>query len=274
MINAIEFLCGDRPGGRRVFIAAEQGLRVQSGPGLEGHPNQFLSAIAQAGTPLDYPISLGRRTYSVEDVLNQAKHDYHRGQESSWTLIAFSTYLYPNETWSNRTGENFQIEDLVAAEVAVEPTRAACGGTHNLYALAYALNRHREDGGSVTGVWRSAADKLERYYRLTQKLQNSDGYCSSNFYAGSGHSSDPTTQLHSTGHTLEWLTIYLSPKELEADWVTRAIDALLRSFERTSDQPVECGSLYHATRAIVQYRSRVFDVPPGELAAVPKVSEP
>src|SRR5262245_52828876 len=58
LINAIEFLCGDRPGGRRIFIPADQGLKVQSGPGLEGHPNQFLSAIAQAGTSLDQPISV------------------------------------------------------------------------------------------------------------------------------------------------------------------------------------------------------------------------
>lgn len=269
-VNAIDFLFGDSPGSRSVFVPGELGLKVRSGPGLEGHPNQFLSAIAQAGTPLDHPISVGGRRYTLEDLLKQSQYDYYRGQESSWTLIAFSTYMFPDETWSNRQGETFGIEDLVAQEVAVEPTKAACGGTHNLYALAYALNRHREEGGAVTDAWQRAEDKLERYYRMTQTLQNEDGYCSANFYAGPGHSSDPTTQLNTTGHTLEWLTIYLSSRELEADWAARAIDALLRSFERTSDQPVECGSLYHATRAIVQYRQGVFGVPSGLLAAVPR----
>lgn len=258
-VNAIDFLCHDaKVGGRRIFQPTANGLKPIRGWGMEGHPDQFLSALAQAGVRLDHPIEVDGQRYTVGHLLEQAKYDYHAGQEATWTLIAFSTCLSPDETWSNMHGDVFSIEDLVEHEVQVEPTRAACGGTHNLYALAYALNRHQEAGGSTSGVWEQAARKLDRYHQLTRTLQNPDGSCSPNYYEGRGDSGDPSVQMGTTGHTLEWLTLYLSDEQLNEEWFTRAVKALLTTFEKTSTQPVDCGALYHAARALVQFERRMF----------------
>jgi hypothetical protein len=262
-INAIDFLCQEaRIGGRRIFEPTRYGVRVIQGSGMEGHPNQFLSALAQAGLPLDHPIDIDGQIYAIDDLVEQAKYDYHPGQEASWTLIALSTYVPLDATWSNRHGEVFAIDDLVAQEASVDPRQAACGGTHNLYALAYALNRYETEGATPTRVWRQAADKLAHYHRLTMSLQNPDGLCSTEYYLGRGHSNDPVTQMGTTGHTLEWLTLYITDDELQDAWFTRAVEALLDTFERTSTQPVDCGAVYHAARALVQYQERAFSASP------------
>jgi hypothetical protein len=263
-INAVDFLCGHGTNRQPVFEPTPYGLKTVRAPGMEGHPDQFLSALAQAGGGLDHPIQVKGRTYSVADVLSQTKHDYHHGQESSWTLIALTTYLSLDATWSNMHGDLCRIEDVLETEVRVEPTGAACGGTHNLYALAYALARYEAEGNTPTGVWQGAVEKLNRYRRLTESLQNRDGSLSSNYYGGRGSSADAVTRLETTGHTLEWLTLALSEEELDSPWVMRAVESLLVAFERTSDQPVDCGALYHAARALVQYHERRF----GELPQV------
>jgi hypothetical protein len=59
---------------------------------------------------------------------------------------------------------------------------------------------------------------------------------------------------------------YLSDEALREPWIARAVESLLTTFDKTSKQPVVCGSSYHAARALVQYERRVFLNAPATLA--------
>lgn len=268
-LSGVDYFCKEGTfNGMRIFQPSPYGLEPVSGGGLEGHPNQFLAVFAQSGLPGDHPIQVDGRDYRIFDLVEQAKMDYYDGEEASWTLISFATYLPLDATWENRAGRRFSIEDLVRAEVSSEPTTGACGGTHNLYALAYALKRVRAVRQRLTGAWSDAAAKVARYHEIAHSLQNADGSLSARYFEGPGTAADDTEKLDTTGHTLEWLALSLSDDEIRQPWVPDSVDSLLGAFERTRRSPLDCGPLYHAAHALVLYRDRLA-LADGPLVQVP-----
>jgi hypothetical protein len=257
IVRAVDFICSEATvGGQPPFFAASHGVKAIEGAGAQGHPDQFLAILAQIDVPRTQPIKIDGVTHTLADLVSQAQADYEAGHEASWTLIALATYLPIDASWKNQSGTPYTIADLVSAEVAVEPRGAACGGTHNLYALAYALARHQASDGTLTGVWQQADSKLAQYVQLARAYQNPDGSFSSNYFVGPGSSSDPETVLYTTGHMLEWLMIDLPDSEWQQPWVTNAIGALVSAFDRVKTQPVGCGALYHACHALRLYQQR------------------
>lgn len=247
-------------GEHRIFERTQYGLRVLQTAVTEGHPNQFLSILALSGVPQEAPILLDGWRYTVQHLVVNAQYEYYRGQEASWTLIAFCTYLPLDSRWRNKYDDVVSIEGIVDYEVSVAPSFAPCGGTHNLFALAWALKKYREQhpDAELKGPWAAATKKLDRYVDLTRSYQNSDGTFSTLFYSGRGMSSDPETNLYATGHTLEWLSIYLTEEELASEWVERAVESLTAELERTSHEPLKCGPLYHALHGLRRYYERRF----------------
>lgn len=269
-VGAVDYFCSEAiANGRRIFQPTADGLESLSGSGLEGHPDQFLAIFAQAGVPVARTIDVDGRQYAVSDLVRQAQRDYYAGQEAPWTLISLATYLPIDAVWENRAGRRFSIEDLVQAEVSADPTSGACGGTHNLYALTYAIGRKQAAGGLLAGVWKQAAQKVVRYQQMARSLQNADGSLSSNFFEGPGSPADDVEQLYTTGHTLEWLALSLSDEELNAPWVTDSVESLVGVFERTRREPLDCGPLYHAAHALALYRDRKRWTPEETVAQVP-----
>lgn len=270
IMRAVDFICGEASvGGQPLLSAGPYGVKVIEGYGAQGHPDQFLGILAQIDVPASQPIKIDGATHRLAELVSQAQADYDVGHEASWTLISLVTYLPINADWKNQFGRELTIADLVAAEVAVDPSGAACGGTHNLYALAYALARHKASGGALTGVWQQADSKLAEYVKLARDYQNPDGSFSSNYFVGPGSSSDPETVLYTTGHMLEWLMIDLSDAECQQPWVTNAVQALVSAFDRVKSQPVGCGALYHACHALRLYQQRrlaVYIPRPGQHA--------
>jgi len=257
IMRAVDFICSEATvGGQPLFSVGPKGAKAIEGYGAQGHPDQFLAILAQTDVPASQPIKIDGATHTVVELVSEAQVDYDVGHEASWTLIALATYLPINATWKNQSGRQLTIADLVSAEVAVEPRGAACGGTHNLYALAFALARHKASGGTLIGEWQQADAKLAEYVQLARAYQNPDGSFSSNYFVGPGSSSDPETVLYTTGHMLEWLTIDLPDSEWQQPWVTNAFQALVSAFERVKAQPVSCGALYHACHALRLYHQR------------------
>ena len=67
----------------------------------QGHPDQWLGYLSQCGlapcgrggVPLDARLVVNGRDFTVADLLSQAQADIAPGQEATWTLMAFSSYL-------------------------------------------------------------------------------------------------------------------------------------------------------------------------------------
>ena len=54
------------------------------------------------------------------------------------------------------------------------------------------------------------------------------------------------------------LALALDDETLKQPWMVRAVDRLCDLFRQTKNIDLECGSLYHATHGLMEYRERRF----------------
>ncbi len=238
------------------------GLRILQDAGSkqgQGHPDQWFAVLAQCGLEANQPIVVAGETYTMEDILRQIQWDVplNSEREYSWTLIGLTTYLPTTARWEASDGEEWSIERLVEIESSQSLDSSACGGTHRLIGIAMALNQHLAQGGKIEGVWQQADAKIQEAIMRARQYQNADGSFSTNYFARAGRSRDLSTNLGTTGHVIEFLTIAMTDEQLEQPWVRQAVTEMCELFQQTEHIPLECGKLYHAAHGLVLYRHRV-----------------
>ena len=251
-----------RPGRPGVIAVVEEGSRMG-----QGHPDQWLGYLAQCGVgaagpdglPLATPLVAGGRSFTLADLLAQAKHDIRPGQEATWTLMALAAYEPTETAWTAGDGDRWTMERVVAMEAEAEIFAAACGGAHRLYALAAAVAARRRAGLAAPpgSGWEAARVVLADAVERARRFQQADGSFSVHAFERPGGSPDVVARLGATGHVFEVLTLTLDDDRLTEPWVTRAADRLTRLLEQTADLDVECGALYHAAHGLALYRRRI-----------------
>jgi hypothetical protein len=270
-----------RPGKPGVVAVVEEGSTMG-----QGHPDQWLGYLSQCGTapgsgralvggmPLDTPIVVAGRRFTLADLLAQAQHDIRPGQEATWTLMALAAWLPTGASWTAGDGRRWTTEDVVSMEADADMFSAACGGAHRLYGLAVALAAHRAAGGDDSGGWAAAAAVLDDAIDRARRFQQADGGFSIHSFERPGSSPDVFAQLSATGHVFEVLAIALDDERLAEPWVTRAADRLVTLLERTADVDVECGALYHAAHGLALYRRRTCGGAAEPAATTPPADTP
>jgi hypothetical protein len=241
----------------------EHGLRALLEPGSktgQGHPDQWLAILAQCNLEPDQIIRVAGREHTMRDFVAQVQWDIPRNvqQEYSWTLIGLTSYLPTDATWQAADGRTWSIERLIEIELEQDLHSSACGGTHRLIGLTMSLNRHLQQGGQLTGVWKRADEVIQASIQKVHELQNPDGSFSTNYLDRPGRSPDLAKNLGTSGHMLEFLTLAMDDSQIKQPWVTRAAWHLCDLFRKTQDIPLECGALYHAAHGLVLYRTRLF----------------
>ena len=212
-------------------------------------------AFADAGVALDRTVVAdGGRTFLVGDMLAASQRNFHERQELGWTLVALSTYLEPGATWSTRKSRQYRLEDLVALAVRRDPRNETEGGFHHLYGVAFALRNHTTRGGKIDGSWAEAVTYLDEYVQLTKAWQQKDGALSGGVFGRDVEPRDPSHLVSTTGHALEWLSLAMSPEELRAPWVGRAVARLCDVMDGHAVGDLSDGGLYHAVHALRLYR--------------------
>jgi len=224
----------------------------------QGHEDQWLGYIAQCNIPWEQPIVVRGQTYQFGDLVTQAQWDIYDGMEASWTLIGLSTYLPLDAKWQAKDGSEWTIERILAMESAQDLSQSACGGSHRLVGMTYALNRHLAEGGQLTDGWQAAEEKIQKSIQSIKQYQQPDGSFSINYFDRAATSPDVAKRINTTGHQLELLAFALNDEQLAEPWVTRAVVHLCKLFEQTREMPIECGSLYHAAHGLQLYRVRRF----------------
>jgi hypothetical protein len=235
----------------------------------QGHPDQWLGYMALWGVPSSTPLTVAGREYQVKDLVTQAMTDVREGKEASWTLMALSTYLHPDQKWQTRDGSAWSLDRLIGLEAGAdlpeESARdqinsAACGGSHRLIGLAYALNQREKHlhGVPLSGGWAAADERVRWAIGQAKKYQLPSGGFSVHYFDRPSSSPDLAEHLGATGHTLELVSLALDDEELAAPWVARAANFLCDIFEKTKSLDLECGALYHAARGLILYRTRRF----------------
>jgi hypothetical protein len=249
--------------------------RIDSGPGIvvpveegskagQGHPDQWLGYLSQAGLPPTTPIRVGSQTRQFRDLLTRAQWDIRPGMEASWTLMALAVPEYWNidQSWTNSTGDTWTPERVAEMEARAPVVGGACGGTHRLYALAIAVNaKLRTVNGAtnqLTPGWQVAYARVREFKQLTRaRFQNPDGTFSGNYYVKPGKVADVSDQIATTGHIFEFLVETMSDDELREPWFRAAAERLVTLMEQADDLPLDVGGLYHAAHGLKRYRERL-----------------
>ncbi len=275
LVSALDYLLRGNPLNGWNLRPADHGvlsiLEAGSKTGM-GHPDQWIGYLSQCGLSLDEPLKVGGGDYKVRDLLTQSQWDIYPGMEATWTLMAASTYLPLDVKWTARDGSEWTIDRIVDMEADADLNSAACGGSHRMYALAIALNRHLAAGGALTGPWLKADAKIKQAIETIKANQQPDGTFSTNYFIRPSTSNDMGERLGTTGHTFEFLTVALDDRQIQEPWFQRALLAQLDMLERMADLELECGGLYHTLHGLQLYRTRVYGSAEGQPAAEPATS--
>jgi len=237
---------------------------------FQGHPNQFLAMMALADFPLDHELTSGSSPITVRDLVNHAKMELTGRGEITWTLWALVHYLGPDATWSNKYGQTWSIEKLVGMQTRASTWNAACGGTHALFALAFARKAYQKTGRPLRGVWLQADHRIRRYIASAKAMQNRDGSFSSQYFRRRGYSRNFAKRLSTSGHMLEFLMMALPDDRLNEQWVRNGVASVARDLTVNKGKSAEPGALYHALHGLLLYRQRVSGEGPTLVSAMSK----
>lgn len=276
--NAVEYICqGGKLNGLEFIIHPEGiGVRIGPVPDGQGHQDQFAAEMGQWGMKADRKFIIQGKEFTFLDFVRYSKafaspHQLEltsygkvkgareKGQELSWAIVLIPQYFGIDvPPWINKFGEKVSLESLIRAELKIDMPNAACGGTHSLFGLTWAYHLHLQKGGKTEGVWADVAAHLEKYKGMARKYQNPDGSFAESYVNGPGEPPDATRRINTTGHTLEWLALYLPEDELRAPWVQDAVMVLCKTILDRPHTGIDGGGLYHATHGLHLYHHRLF----------------
>ena len=214
-VNAIGWLCynGSCKGEQMLYLDRGN-LVARKGPGVQGHSGQFLAILAQSHLPIDYPMLVHGKSFTIADLVEHEKADCQPGEELTFKLIGLMHYLDSDATWTSRYGEQWSIPRLITEELKQPIRGAACGGTHRLMGFSYAINKRIQRGKPMTGEFARAQKFINDYHRYTFSLQNPDGSFSTQWFIRREANPDVDRRLKTTGHIAEWLAFSLPDEEL------------------------------------------------------------
>lgn len=262
--SAIGWLCFNGPCKRLQILSLEGGqLRVKKGPYVQGHHGQLLAMLAQSRLVTTYPMRVGGKQFTVADLIEAEKYTCEPRSELTFKLISLAHYLSTEETWQDERGEEWSISRLIAEEIEQPILRkAACGGTHRLMGLSYAVAKRRREGLPVDGQF-ARADKYTRDYQAYAfRLQNRDGSFSTKWFERPEAEQDIDRRVKTSGHILEWMVYSLPEEQLDDPRLLRAVRYMNNLLWRGRGREWEIGPLGHALHGLSLYHKRRFE--PGE----------
>jgi hypothetical protein len=259
LVGAVEHLCANGIGNDKRLMSAPNGhLHVGVGPGVQGHAGQFLAMLAQSGVSRDQPIFVDEKQFTVDDLIRYEQRDCRSGTELTFRLIGLSHYLDSNATWTNDLGEPWSIARLLQEELKQPINGAACGGTHRLMGLSYAVANRRKQGHEFDVLWQAAARFVDEFQDYALSMQNSDGSFSTEWFRSRATDKSAKRRLYTTGHVLEWLVYSLPDDRLDDPQITRAVDYVTNLMLGAPGYQLDVGPRGHSLHALLMYHQRVY----------------
>ncbi len=264
-VNAIGWMCyNGKCRTQKLFVPKENGFALAVGPGVQGHEGQFLAMLAQSYVPSSYPIRVEGKNFSVRDLIQYEMAGCKEKSELTFKLIGLSHYLPSDEVWVANDRKNWNISKIIEEELAQTIVGAACGGTHRLMGLTYAVQRREEEGLPIDGNFQRAAHFVRDFVQYSMTLQNPDGSFSTNWFESRGDDPDMDRKVQTSGHIMEWL-IYTLPEESMTDpRIVRGVNFLLSQIFDRRDHDWAIGPRGHSLRALALYDQKRFGAVLGE----------
>ena len=250
---------------QRIFQPTKSGFRTNLGPGVQGHEGQFLAILAQSKVAPTYPVKVGDRSYTVNDLVRYEMATCREKSELTFKLLGLSYYLEPNQRWRDNQGGNWSLEKLVAEELEQPIVGSACGGTHRLMGLTFSLLQRKQAGLPISGHWERSEQFLNEFVAYAFSLQNPDGSFSTDWFEARANAPSVERKIQTTGHVLEWLIYTLPEEQLQSLPIQKAIRYLLSTLGAEPGRDWPIGPRGHSLRALALYNQRVFGAQPGKL---------
>ena len=259
-VSAVGWMCFNYPCRGEQLLYLDQGNRLvaRKGPGLQGHYGQFLAILAQSHVSADYPMHVGNKEFTIRDLIEHEQSDCQSGEELTFKLIGLMHYLPSDSTWKARDGQTWSIPRLLVEEMRQPINGAACGGTHRLMGISYAVGKRLQRGEPVDGEYARAQKYIHDYHLYTFSLQNPDGSFSTEWFKRKGANPDLDRRLKTTGHTVEWLSYSLPEDQLFNPQMVKAVDYLTTILLNNRSHSWEVGPRGHALHALRIYDRRAF----------------
>lgn len=240
--------------------------RVKEGIATTSHTDHTLACLAEAGTPLSFPLFTARPT-TYRAMIEQALHDFNPCQiEYEWSAKTFALFLPPTTHWPSVEGQTLSFDLLADRIMREELPSGVCYGTHRLFTLMAYL-RLDEEQRILSPAMRA---RIEQFLKDANKRlvanQHPNGFWNGDWPFAPPTSSEPTRtsgdhlyfRIIVTGHALEYWA--LAPKQLQPPRKTVVAGAnwILRTLETLSDEELRknYSFLTHAVRALSLWRGR------------------
>jgi hypothetical protein len=260
-VNAIGWMCHNGLcKTQRIFTPRGNSFVPNVGGGVQGHQGQFLAILAQCQVPPDYPIQIGDRKFTVEDLVLYEMATCREKSELTFKLIGLSYYLDSDKQWRSNDGKVWSIQKLIQEELAQPIVGSACGGTHRLMGYSFAIKQRVLQGQPLQGQYLRAAKFINEFIEYTWQLQNPDGSFSTNWFEGRGNEPNVERKVQTTGHMLEWLLFTVSDTDVKSRRVEKAIDYLMSNIYDNRHLKWPIGPRGHAERALALYHKRLSDL--------------
>ena len=259
-LNATEYLCANGIGDDRRILRVDQGqLKTRVGPGVQGHEAQLLAMLAQANVSAEQPLTVDGQSFQVQDLIETEMRNCRSNTELTFRLLSLSHYLDTEQTWENDQREEWSLGRLLREELTEPVNEGACGGTHRLMALSYALEQRRREQRPIDGDWYRAQKFIDDFHEYTWHFQHRNGSFSTGWFKEKSFSADVEKKLYSTGHILEWLVFSLPKQDLQDPRVTRCVDFILNLMLAAPNYDLAVGPRGHALHALRMYEEKVFE---------------
>ena len=258
-VNAMNWLLNNGAcRGKRLMYTKDDKLHVKLGPGFQGHEGQLLAILAQSGVGPREKVRVDGKDFQVTDIIKQEMDSCRPATELTFKLIGLSYYLDTTKTWKSDDGEDWDVARLIAEEIKQPINGVACGGSHRLMGLSFAVKRRRIQGQPVDGQYARADKYIRDYVKYTMSLQNPDGSFSTQWFEHRQFRDDIDRKLQTTGHMLEWLAYTLDDSSLQDPRVVRAVNYLTSLMIVHVRHDWQVGPRGHALRGLDLYNRRVF----------------
>ena len=259
-VSAVDYLCNNGIGDdRKLIMVHNDKLYLPVGPGFQGHEGQLLAMLAQSNVPPSQTLRVDDHSFTIKDLVEYEKSTCRDGTELTFKLIGLSHYLDSDASWENNLGQEWTISRLIEQEIQQPITGAACGGTHRLMGLSYAVVQRMKEDKPISDAWEIAANYITEYQEYTYSLQNDDGSFSTEFFKSRSSAGGPNKRLLTTGHILEWMVFSLPDEDLDDPRLERSVDYLVKLMLGAPGYKLDVGPRGHALRALALYESKVFD---------------
>lgn len=244
-------------------------FRTKSGKATASHVDHTLAALAECGTPLDYPVLTPKGELPLRAAFDQAFHEFSLNQvEYEWSTLVFLHYLPHAESWFTTEGQRVTWDLLADRMMRQRLAHGVCFGQHRLHALALMLLADEEQhflSGDARG---RVISHLQDVTKRLVATQHADGYWDGRWPGDEADGPQPENvsgplgpvadRLLATGHTLEWWA-FAPPEVLPPEeTIVRAGQWLVQSIDKLSESEVRryYTFLTHAGRSLALWRSR------------------